>query len=153
MFSDEPVQIFGSSRQQISRGNFASLDINLKHSIELLIQNSVAPNTYQLYGRGFSAFVEFRQKVGLANAHPISLYEISNFIAYLFRNEFSHSTVKNYLEGINRLTPKTRDFRLPVTREILLNLIRVIPVVCNSSFEATLYKAAFSMAFHGLLKK
>jgi hypothetical protein len=34
----------------------------------------------------------------------------------LFRNEFSHSTVKNYLEGINRLTPKTRDFRLPVTK-------------------------------------
>jgi hypothetical protein len=34
MFSDEPVQIFGSSRQQIARRNSASLDINLKHSIE-----------------------------------------------------------------------------------------------------------------------
>jgi hypothetical protein len=66
MFSDEPVQIFGSSRQQIARGNSASLDINLKHSIELLNQNSVAPNTYQLYERRFSAFVEFRQKFGLA---------------------------------------------------------------------------------------
>jgi hypothetical protein len=56
------------------------------------------------------------------------------------------------LEGINRITPKTRDFRLPVTREILLKLIRVLPVVCNSSFEDTLYKATFSMAFHGLLR-
>jgi hypothetical protein len=55
MFSDEPVQIFGSSRQQIARRNSASLDINLKHSIELLIQNSVAPNNHfhnpSIFGR------------------------------------------------------------------------------------------------------
>jgi hypothetical protein len=79
MFSDEPVQIFGSSRQQIARGNSASLDINLKHSIELLNQNSVAPNTYQLYERRFSAFVEFRQKFGLANVYipyPFMKYQI-----------------------------------------------------------------------------
>jgi hypothetical protein len=55
------------------------------------------------------------------------------------------------VRGYKRITPKTRDFRLPVTREILLKFIRVLPVVCNSSFEDTLYKAAFSMAFHGLL--
>jgi hypothetical protein len=143
-----------------------------------LSRHTLINKIFLTYERGFSAFVEFRQKFGLANAYPISVYEISNFNAYLFRNEFSHSTVKCYLagisffcklnnfedntqkfvvkkmlEGINRLTPNTRDFRLPVTREILLKLIRVLPVVCNSTFEATLYKAAFSMAFRGLLKE
>jgi hypothetical protein len=40
---------------------------------------SVAPNTYQLYERRFSAFVEFRQKFGLANVYipyPFMKYQI-----------------------------------------------------------------------------
>jgi hypothetical protein len=35
---------------------------------------------------------------------------------------------------------------------MLISLITVSPSVCNSQYETKLFKAAFSVAFHGLLR-
>ena len=44
------------------------------------------------------------------------------------------------------------DSHLPITRDILISLITVLPSVCNYQNEIKLFKAAFSVAVHGLLR-
>jgi hypothetical protein len=44
------------------------------------------------------------------------------------------------------------DSCLPITRDILVSLITVLPSACTSQYETKLFKAAFSVAFHGLLR-
>jgi hypothetical protein len=56
------------------------------------------------------------------------------------------------LEGIKRSKPKTRDTRLPITKEFLVLILRILPFVCVSQYERKLFSAAFSVAYHGLLR-
>jgi hypothetical protein len=99
------------------------------------------------------------------------------YLAYLFDNGFSHSTISCYisglgfyckindmeditqkfvvqtiLEGIKRSRPKQKDMRLPITRELLKVILSSLTTVCKSSYEINLFKAAFSLAFHGLFR-
>jgi len=41
---------------------------------------------------------------------------------------------------------------LPITRGILASLITVLPSLCNFQYQTKLFKAAFSVAFHCLLR-
>ena len=48
--------------------------------------------------------------------------------------------------------PCNRGFRLPITFEMLNKILKRLPVVCSSPYEALLFAAAFSMACHGFLR-
>jgi hypothetical protein len=99
------------------------------------------------------------------------------YLAYLFDNGFSHSTISFYisglgfyckindmkditqkfvvrkiLEGIKRSRPKQKDMRLPITRELLKVILSSLTTVCKSSNEVNLFKAAFALAFPGLFR-
>ncbi|VDH91304.1 Hypothetical predicted protein [Mytilus galloprovincialis] len=56
------------------------------------------------------------------------------------------------MEGVNRTRPKIRDSRLPITKELLLLIVKILPFICSSSYEVKLFQAAFSLAYHGLLR-
>jgi hypothetical protein len=45
-----------------------------------------------------------------------------------------------------------KDVRLSITSEILDKILKRLPVVCSSHYEAWLFAAAFSMAYHGFLR-
>ncbi|XP_075053830.1 integrase/recombinase xerD homolog [Mixophyes fleayi] len=60
--------------------------------------------------------------------------------------------VKKALKGWSRLHPVPRDHRRPIDKVLLSRLIRVLPEVTVDDFEASLFSAAFSMAFHGALR-
>ena len=60
--------------------------------------------------------------------------------------------VNRLLEGINRSKPKIKDARLPITRDMLKGILASLPLVCRSIYEPNLFQAAFSIAFHGLLR-
>ena len=47
---------------------------------------------------------------------------------------------------------KQKDTRLPISQDLFLKLINVLPYICSSIFEATLFSSAFSLAFHGFLR-
>ena len=123
------------------------------------------------------ALYDFRNKFGLVNMWPVPIYDLCNFIAYLFQLKSSHSTIKCYLagisffskinqfednaqkfvikkllEGIKRSGPVAKDTRLPITKELLLSVVRILNLTCSSEYEIKLYKAAFSLAYHGLLR-
>ena len=137
----------------------------------------MAQSTYKNYQRGLLAFKDFRKQFGLADIWPIAISNICNFIAHSFEANLSQATIKCYLagisfvcklndfpdptqkfivkklvEGIGRSRVNISDARLPITDELLVSVIRVLPYVCNSTYETKLFRAAFSLAYHGLLR-
>ena len=60
--------------------------------------------------------------------------------------------LKKVLEGIKRSKGSTKDNRLPITKDLLKVILNVVPVACSSQYEAYMFGAAFSLAFHGLLR-
>lgn len=137
----------------------------------------MAPSTRKTYERGLNAFKEFRSKFGIPEVWPVPLKDICQFIAYSFEGNMSQATLKCYLagisfackfnefpdptqkfivkklvEGFGRSQYKAPDARLPITYEILVSLIQVLPFVCNSSYETLLFQTSFSVAYHGLLR-
>ncbi|CAG2252164.1 unnamed protein product [Mytilus edulis] len=55
------------------------------------------------------------------------------------------------VEGLKRIN-KSKDTRLPITKEILIRIIDKLPNVCSSKFEASLFSSAFSLAYHGFFR-
>jgi len=107
----------------------------------------------------------------------VPLYDLCNFVAHLYHAQLSFSTIKCYLsgisffsrinefedptqkfiikkmlEGIKRSRPKVNDARLPITKDLLMAIIRFLPFVCSSNYEIGLFQTAFSVAYHGLLR-
>ena len=47
---------------------------------------------------------------------------------------------------------KKKDCRLPISRKMLEQIIKTLSKIFNSLYESTLFSAAFSLAFHGMLR-
>jgi hypothetical protein len=60
--------------------------------------------------------------------------------------------VRKLLDGIKRCSLNKSDSRLPITRELLGKIVSVLPTICKSSFESCLFKTAFSLCYHGMLR-
>jgi hypothetical protein len=160
--ADNPVEFLGS---------------NFKREIEYLLYNSVAPSKSKVYKHALEMLNRFRREFSLRDSWPIPLSEIVNFIAYMFKKGFVHSTVNCYisglsfknklhnfedntdafivrkmLDGIKRCSLSKSDSRLPITRELLGKMLSVLPAICKSSFESCLYKSAFSLCYHGMFR-
>ena len=59
--------------------------------------------------------------------------------------------VQKLMQGLAR-DRKQADCRLPITMEKLEKLVAVLDHICASSYEAKLFKAAFTLAFFGFLR-
>lgn len=62
-----------------------------------------------------------------------------------------HFIVKKCLEGMRRLKSRS-DSRLPITENILQNIILTLPGISYNKYEEKLFKAAFVTAFWGLFR-
>ena len=68
-------------------------------------------------------------------------------------NDIAESfVVQNMPEGLKRVKKPQRDSRLPITLEILTKIVSVLPNICNSEYEATMFSSAFSSALFALLR-
>ena len=71
-------------------------------------------------------------------------------------NDFDDSTksffVSKILEGSKRKNPKSKDLRMPVSSTLLKQLINSLPHVFKSSYEASMFASAFSLAFFAMLR-
>jgi len=137
----------------------------------------LAPSTLQLYQRGYSQFIEFRNLYNLSNIWPIPVCDIIHFLAYLFQKKMSYSSISSYLsglafyskiygfgnctqnflirktlEGIKRAKGNGSDSHLPITSLLLSKILTVLPAVCISGYETLLFKAAFTMTFFWTVK-
>nr|XP_034336141.1 uncharacterized protein LOC117692458 [Crassostrea gigas] len=164
------------SRRTTSANSGAIPDLALSSEIERLFSASMSVNTSEAYRVGIQAFEQFRIGQGLSLVWPPPDTHLNMFIAHLSIKHYKHSTAKSYiaamsfkckshtlydptknfvtqklLQGMRRST-NTADTRLPITLDILQTIIPNLQFVCYSNYETSLYKAAFSLAFHALLR-
>ena len=130
-----------------------------------------------MYTRALNFFNSFRKDIGLANVWPVSLHDIVAFIAYMYKSGFAHSTINSYtsglsfynklndyedytqkfivrkmIDGVKRTRSPQMDTRLPISRELLGRILSILSCICSSAYEVRLFKAVFSLAFHGLFR-
>lgn len=147
------------------------------HQVVSLINSSLAPKTHEVYKQGIVAFSQFRQKFNIQPCWPIPVSDILYFISHLALLNLSYSTVNCYISGISffsklndfeDLTQKfivkkmlqglkrsrhhKRDIRMPITKDMLIKIVQILPSVCSSRYEAALFTAAYSVAFFGLFR-
>lgn len=143
-----------------------------------LVAASVKPGTLTAYQRHWSSLESFCSLHALEFRAPISRLTIAMFIAYLFHNKsLMHSTIKCYLSGISfmfnihgvedatncALVSKTmKGIRnsetrstaplLPITKDILVNLLSQVQFVISDDYSRKLLKALFLLTFHACLR-
>lgn len=142
-----------------------------------LIQSSLSHNSKLAYSTAHKKYNFFLDLYNLPDILPIPTDTLLKYIAYLSIQKYSaktvelyvralsfnhklkaqHDTTKSFLvskaiEGLKRSKGKTVDTRGPITRPLLRQLISSLPTVCSSQYEATLFTAAFSLAYFGLLR-
>ena len=121
-------------------------------------------------------FDSFRVSYDLSRTWPAAVSHLEAFISYLFHNGYAYSTAATYvsairfqhkmlgvldysssflvvkmLEGYRRSKP-SHDTRMPITYDILTDIILKLGSTCSSQFESILFKAAYTLAFFGLFR-
>ena len=59
--------------------------------------------------------------------------------------------IKKLLQGCKR-TRRSIDSRAPVTSELLEKILNAVQSICYSDYETVMFKAAFALAFYGLMR-
>jgi len=136
----------------------------------------VAPNTKHTYKTGLSNFETFRREYSLNVLWPPPISHITTFIAYLSLNNKAYRTINCYVSAINfhckilyqydfsynfviqkmfeglRRNKIPKDTRLPISEDLLINIVNKLNLICYSLYETKLFSAAFSLAFHGFFR-
>lgn len=137
-----------------------------------LIAASIAPKTKSMYEKAWQVYLSVLQGVG--SADKFTPQGVLQFIVQQKERGRSLSRVKGQLsaiaffagleggsdptkdiivkramQGWERLAPKVQDNRRPRDASRLQNILGVLPQVCVSSYEAQLFRLAYSLAFFG----
>ena len=139
----------------------------------------MTPSTTQSYRRSWSLFNEFTVNYKISHTDtqmPFSSQLIAVFVAYLFNNGFQASSIRSHLSAIsyshriqgmpspcdsfliNKLLKGAAvllpggDMRLPITMDILRELLHVIPVLSVGHYKGPLYCAMCATAFFAFLR-
>jgi hypothetical protein len=60
--------------------------------------------------------------------------------------------VRKLIDGVKRSRSPQIDNSLPISKDLLGRIIFMLPSICSSNYESALFKAAFSLAYHGLFR-
>lgn len=66
-------------------------------------------------------------------------------------DETKNFLVLKVLEGMRRIG-RSADARLPITLELLKQLVETLPGICHDTYETKLFRAAYLLAFFGFLR-
>ena len=148
----------------------------LVKTAELLISEGIAKNTQKAYSRGLRSLQEFRRQYNLPDVWPVPLNHVIWYIAFHHIKGSAFSTITNYLSAISyfhkianfedqtkqfivknmlngyKKNKLQKDSRFPVTLDILVKFPQALNIVCQTQYEAALFKAAFYLSFFGLLR-
>ena len=130
-----------------------------------------------MYRNALTAFKNFRQSYNLNEIWPVPVNHLSLFVCFCFEIGYSPSIIATFISGIStfhkirswedpssafiirkllegcRRLRKSHDIRAPITESILSKINQVLPNICFSSSEVALFKAAFFLAYYGLLSQ
>lgn len=105
-------------------------------------------------GRSHSQFfLAFSASKDLAySTAKVNLSALSHNLHMLgLDNPFKTLIVQKMLAGLRKTKP-VKDIRSPITYQLLLKILQVLPTVTQSKYEHLLFGSAFSVAFFGLLR-
>lgn len=149
---------------------------DLKAETERLLAASMAENTRHTYEAAADSFNYFRYTFNLQPTWPAPLDHIVKFIAYMSTKNLAPASIRTYISGLSymhkiqgfedatrsfivtkllegaRRSFQSLDTRAPITLSILVQLITALDKVCASSYEASLFRVAFCLAFFGFLR-
>lgn len=116
-------------------------------------------------------------KYNLSISWPIPEYFITLFISFCYEANCSLSTVRTYIAGISyfhrlrgfdnlsskfvvakllegyaRCRPQVPDVRRPINKTILRGVIEALPSICYNTYEVSLFRAIFTLAYFGLFR-
>ena len=141
-----------------------------------MLSASLAGNTHIVYNNALQAFDKFRKQYSLLDIWPVPGYQVALFVSFCFENGYAPSTIRTYISGISffhklhnwndptdlfvirklleccRRICRRSDIRAPITETVLKSICLSLPFVCTSLYEAKLFKAAYFLAFFGLLR-
>lgn len=141
-----------------------------------LISASVTGNTNSVYRNAVLSYNNFAVEYGWSLEWPISIQRMVLYISYLFERGYAPSSITTYVAGISfyhkvnnwsdpsdafvvtkllegcRRSRKRMDVRAPITESILTKLVVALSQICFSTYEAILFKAAFTLAYFGLFR-
>nr|XP_056703111.1 integrase/recombinase xerD homolog [Euleptes europaea] len=141
------------------------------------IRSSLAPATIRAYDRAVHHFESFLSIMGRDGLWPVTETLALRYLAHLkdigyaartigvhmaaisffskahgFNDPCASFRARKAVKGWQREAPSIRDVRRPVTLDMLQRIVRLLPSLCNSRYEATLFEAAFSLAFFGAFR-
>lgn len=141
-----------------------------------LIQSGIAFNSLSTYNVSLSAFEKFRSLFALEKQMPIPVQHIILFLSYCFDRGMSPRSISTYLAGINyyhklngfydlrkvfiigkilegcHRSRISLDNRAPITMQVLIKILNVLPRVCYDNYEVRLFTAIFILAYFGLFR-
>lgn len=136
------------------------------------LQSSLAPRTWNSYSTAWRDWVDFCASFHVSHLHSDIDFMLC-YLATLFSKNISHSGICKNLAGIAffqkmyGITPFNKHFlvlqslkgyrrrrptvdgRRPLTFDILIALFNILPIICTSIFETSLFRSAFNLAFFG----
>jgi hypothetical protein len=131
-----------------------------------LISDSLSPSTQATYNLALQHFSRFSLLTGHSSSPPFSTDSTILFIAFLHGRGFAPSSIGNQLlEGVHltssslvtkalvgcrKLSPFS-DPRLPITLDILHQLLQSLPRITSDPYLLLLLSAMFVLAFHPCL--
>ncbi len=149
---------------------------SLASETDRLLNASLAKSTWNSYNNAIAKFDQFRLTYNLERDWPAQLSSVVAYIAFMSIEGWAHSSIclhvaalafihkinawadptesfiiKKLREGSRRVN-MTADLRRPITFDLLKRLIQVLPVICKSAYESTLFKAVFMLAYFGFLR-
>ncbi|XP_041377324.1 LOW QUALITY PROTEIN: uncharacterized protein LOC121389741 [Gigantopelta aegis] len=152
------------------------LGVDLQSEVDRLLRASLSTNTHKAHDTGLASFTRFLGRYQLREVWPPPVDNIVNFIALLSISGLSDATARAYTEAISfkckmlGLQDPTKNFivvkvlegmkrvkhrpdtRLPITSNLLAQLITALPHICSNSYEEKLFTSAYTLAFFGFLR-
>ncbi|XP_069591863.1 uncharacterized protein [Ranitomeya imitator] len=141
-----------------------------------LLRSSIAPATWKAYGKAWDEWCMVAAEKTVGSSDSLRLQVTLAFLARLQASGVSGAAARNRISGVAfhfklrgcpdstkhfliaqvlkgwRRASARSDQRRPISFTLLSNLVRVSGSVCDSTYEATLISAAFSLAFFGAMR-
>ena len=142
-----------------------------------LLTKAIAPSTIRTYSRAISIYSEFTRKTYKSTLlFPTPLSTLLTFIAHLFVNQCSsssiltyisalsyvnklsanednttHFLVKKLLKGVQR-SAQSPDVCLPIEIDFLGKILDNLHLTVSSHYKVLMFKALFALMFHAFLR-
>ncbi|XP_052696948.1 uncharacterized protein LOC128175395 isoform X2 [Crassostrea angulata] len=149
-----PLQEVGTRGTHQTRPNSIRISQHdLQIQMNKLLDASISSNTTTSYETGLRSFFNFRREFGYEILWPPPLRDVVQFVSYLSLKKCSYATARSYLSSISfqckvqNLVDETKNFlvlkvlegmrrigrsadaRLPITLELLKQLVETLPEV------------------------